>query len=379
MRARGRVDSDPAKLGPLGRQRSAIRDGMIKEALKDPTIRTQIAELERQFPEGSLSNRLPAISFSGYESNALFHNRGDGTFEEIGVASGAGRREDGRGVAVADLDRDGRLDLVISNFLRRPIMVLSNQGTGEGAWLSVRLHGNQSNRFGIGARVTLRAGKRAWVDEVEAGNGYLSSQPSDLHFGLGDAETVSVTVRWPTGVEQQFENVKARAFVTVTEGEKALQREEPREPAPRAPRRPPRTARVGDPMKPVRLDGPLGMESVELPPSKGRVALVLFSQGCFQCQDELEGAAALDARAASLPDTRVVWGCLDAEEQEVLRYLVSRKIERPFVMVKGETRSALLGAGRPPLPIALVLSPDGIEAKFIGREAARRALDWIEK
>ena len=143
--------------------------------------------------------------------------------------------------------------------------------------------------------------------------------------------------------------------------------------------RPARVARAGDRLMPVRLEGPLGRESLDLPPSQGHVALVLFSTDCFQCQNELGGADDLDARASSLPGTQIVWASVDDDPMTVIRYLHRRKMSRRFVMLDSAARSVLLGPGKPPLPVTLVVSPGGVEAKFIGAAAAGEALDWIER
>ena len=375
VRAREQTNNDPRMAAELFREHKATHLGMVREAWNNPDTATRVLELERAFPKGQFGKRLPMVSFSGYESNALFHNRGDGKFEEIGVASGAGRREDGRGVAVVDLDRDGRLDLVMSNFYRRPLMVLHNQGTGEGAWLGVRLRGKKSNRFGVGARVTVRAGERRWVQEVTAGNGFMSSQPSELHFGLGEQETVSMQVRWPTGEVQKFEEVRSRALVTVTEGEAQVKREPARNSARvnQAPRA--RAARAGDPIAVTELKGPSGAR-VTLPPAKGRLVLILFSGGCLQCRQELAEADRLDALLESMDETQVVWASLDEQQEKVEKYFKWQEIERSFVMVDEETKAALLGPGKPQLPVTFVVSREGIEAKFIGKDSAVRALEW---
>lgn len=349
---------------------------MREEAGKDLHLQTLMLEFERAFPSEEAARNVPRLSFSGYESNVLFHNRGDGRFEEIGVASGAGRREDGRGVAVADFDRDGRLDLIMSNSFMRPLVVLQNQGTGTGAWLSVKLRGVKSNRLGVGARVTLSAADQSWTREVEAGNGFLSSHPADLHFGLGDVETVSMSIRWPSGEKQTFPTVKTRAFVTATEGEAELQRQEPRASKPLNPSPPPRPVRAGDQMPEARLTGPDGL-TVTLPPKQGWVALVIFSGGCMQCRDELVGADDLDDQATSMTDTKVVWASLDGDQKKVEGALTFLKLQRRFVMLDETTKEALLGPGKPHLPVTLALHGRGIAAKFIGADSAVRALKWI--
>jgi hypothetical protein len=137
-------------------------------------------------------------SLNGFERNLLFWNLGGGRFADVGYLTSSNRVEDGRGVAVADFDRDGRLDLVVQN-LEKPAVLLMGRGEA-GHWLQVRLEGTLSNRDAIGAIVTIEAGGRRQVRQVAAGSGFLSTSSPVLHFGLGDALQVdSLEIRWPSG------------------------------------------------------------------------------------------------------------------------------------------------------------------------------------
>jgi hypothetical protein len=159
---------------------------------------------------------LGDASLNGYERNALFWNRGDGRFEDVAYLAHADRVEDGRGVAVADFDRDGRLDLVVQN-LDRPAVLLMGRGAA-GHWLQVELEGTQSNRSAVGALVTARLGERRLTRQVSAGSGFLSSSSPVLHFGLGPAERVdALEIRWPSGTRQRLEDVAADQRLTIRE------------------------------------------------------------------------------------------------------------------------------------------------------------------
>ena len=147
-------------------------------------------------------------SLNGRERNCLFRNNGDGTFTEVGFANGADRIEDGRGLAVFDHDRDGRLDLVLRNYAQ-PAILLHNRGEA-GHWIAFELRGERSNRDAVGARMRLRAGERWQTRVVATGSGYLSSGSRRQHFGLGDATRVTeVEIEWPSGARQSLRDLAA--------------------------------------------------------------------------------------------------------------------------------------------------------------------------
>ena len=147
------------------------------------------------------------------EPRLLYYNLG-GTgdsrpvkFKDLSKVSGPGLTEprSSRGLAIADLFNDGRLEAVINNLSDKP-MLLVNLARNQNHWLGLHLVGTASNRDAIGAHVTITSTKRLWVDEVRSGSSYNSSNDLRLHFGLG-AETrlVSINVRWPNGATEFFE------------------------------------------------------------------------------------------------------------------------------------------------------------------------------
>jgi hypothetical protein len=127
---------------------------------------------------------------------------GDGTFKEVGGEAGVANELDGRGVGVADLDRDGRLDLVQTN-AGQPVLLYHNRSEGAGNWVQLKLEGTRANRDAVGARVVVRAGGETFVREVNGGNGYASQSSTRLHFGLGKAAAIdSIEIRWPNGLAE---------------------------------------------------------------------------------------------------------------------------------------------------------------------------------
>jgi hypothetical protein len=138
-------------------------------------------------------------SWSGYQKKKLFHNRGGSAFAEVAAAAGVDNDRDGRGVAVADFDGDGRLDLVQTS-ARQESLLYWNRTRTANHWVTLRLVGANGNTDAIGARVTLKTGGLTQVAEVDGGNGYAGSSSRALHFGLGAASTIdALEIRWPDG------------------------------------------------------------------------------------------------------------------------------------------------------------------------------------
>ena len=89
--------------------------------------------------------------------------------------------------------------------------------------------GTNSNRDGIGARITVRAGKRLLVDEVRSGSSYVSNSDMRVHFGLGKETKVdSVEVRWPSGLTERFDNLSVDKINEVKEGSGIAVKNEPK-------------------------------------------------------------------------------------------------------------------------------------------------------
>jgi len=141
----------------------------------------------------------------------VFENLGAGSFGDIGTAAGLDTvgRLLARGSAAADYDNDGDVDVAVAT-IGGDLVLLENTGTG-GNWLEVALEG-----FHPGATVTaVLPDDRKLVREVLAGSSYLSSEDPRLHFGLGDAGTVRLVVRWPRGEETTLDEVGANQVVVV--------------------------------------------------------------------------------------------------------------------------------------------------------------------
>jgi hypothetical protein len=155
---------------------------------------------------------------AGYrQRKLLYRNKGDGTFEELAARYGAVFTDEkvSRGLAVGDLDDDGRQDVVINDLDGTP-QVLHNELSPTGRWLRVKLKGARPNTSAIGAVVTVRAGGRSQRNNVRSGTSYLSQDDKRLHFGLGAAAQADVVeVLWPDGTTTRREGVKADQLLVI--------------------------------------------------------------------------------------------------------------------------------------------------------------------
>jgi hypothetical protein len=130
---------------------------------------------------------------------------------------------DGRGVAVADFDNDGRMDFYQTN-ADQPALLYHNQTQPSGNWLELKLTGTKSNRDAIGARLTIKAGGKTWIREVEGGNGYASQSTTRVHVGLGGiAKVDSVEIRWPSGHKETV-SVPVNKLSRIEEGKGVVAR-----------------------------------------------------------------------------------------------------------------------------------------------------------
>ncbi len=152
------------------------------------------------------------------EPMLLARNTGQG-FVDVSASSGAVFQQAwaARGMAIGDIDNDGRLDAVVTTN-DGPAYILHNETPTQNHWLTLRLVGHKSNRDGIGAEVKLVTGKGAQFATVSTAGSYLSTSDKRVHFGLGaDAAAASIEIRWPSGVIQRLKDVRGDQILQVDE------------------------------------------------------------------------------------------------------------------------------------------------------------------
>jgi hypothetical protein len=159
------------------------------------------------------------------EEASLMRNKGDGAFEDVSDRSGQYFKEKyvGRGVAWADIDNDGDIDLLVVNLNDSP-KLLRNDGGNRNNWLTVdaKLKFPTGTRDAIGARVTVTTGKLKQIEDLIPSRGYMSQGDPRLHFGLEKAAYADlVEIRWPDGAVEKYEKVKANQFLKLVHEAKA--------------------------------------------------------------------------------------------------------------------------------------------------------------
>jgi hypothetical protein len=150
---------------------------------------------------------------------------GDGAGRFVDVSDRAGTPwgvlRIARGLAIGDLDNDGRIDVLIVS-QNAPIALLHNQSRDPHHFLTLALEGTASNRDAVGARVAVTAAGRTQVAVRFGGGSYLSASDNRLHFGLGPGRVVDrVEVTWPSGRRDEYRNLTADAGYRLREGDAA--------------------------------------------------------------------------------------------------------------------------------------------------------------
>ena len=164
--------------------------------------------------------------YAAQDPSNLLIGQTDGTFVEGAEAAGIVDYDRARGAALADLNLDGLLDLVVV-YRREPVQVWRNLGAGGegdaestpvGNWLALELAQDGANGFGIGSFVEIQVGDRTLQREVTVGGGHVGGQLGWIHFGLGTAEEGQVRVQWPDGEVGPWQPFDANRFLVIERG-----------------------------------------------------------------------------------------------------------------------------------------------------------------
>ena len=155
-----------------------------------------------------------------YKESPLIARNVGKDFEDVSTTAGEvfQRHFVARGMAVGDIDNDGRIDAVINSH-DGGLYVLHNVSTNTNHWLTLKLEGHASNRDGIGAQIKLTSagGATQWITVNTTGS-YLSASDRRAHFGLGNDSTAKeIDIRWPSGIVQKLENVRADQTLAIEE------------------------------------------------------------------------------------------------------------------------------------------------------------------
>jgi tetratricopeptide (TPR) repeat protein len=165
-------------------------------------------------------------TWSGYERNVLYLNNSDGTFADVSGVAGMDFLEDSRTFALADFDHDGRVEMVLKNRNGPQLRFLKNVMPQLAPAIAFRLQGKKSNRDAIGAVVTIETNVGRQTKLVQAGTGFLAQHSKELSFGLGEAKgSIKATIRWPSGLEQRFEDLPANHRIRIEEGLTTVRKE----------------------------------------------------------------------------------------------------------------------------------------------------------
>ncbi|MBK9451293.1 MAG: VCBS repeat-containing protein [Bacteroidetes bacterium] len=166
---------------------------------------------------------IPIFANVIQDPDKMYRNLGNGTFSDVTLALNLGDTNAGRGMAMADFDKDGDLDMFVNvvnlslggNDVSR---LYSNDYSGSNHWLQVEPRGTYSNRDAFGAKMIVKVGADKWIHEVNGGSSHMSQHTHIAHFGMGtDTIVDSLWVIWPNGGVQLLTQIAGDQRILVIE------------------------------------------------------------------------------------------------------------------------------------------------------------------
>ena len=147
----------------------------------------------------------------------FYRSRGDGTFRSAGTLAWLRDRGQGRSLACFDAERDGDIDIVLTNSDSNHLVYYRNDlaAARTNGYLGVKLRSDSGNRFGVGARIAVTSKSGTQIRELRAGNNFASHNPLEVHFGLGGDQVAEIVVTWPDGTTTTRAGVWANQLVTI--------------------------------------------------------------------------------------------------------------------------------------------------------------------
>jgi hypothetical protein len=194
-----------------GYQDLFITNGYKRDARDiDATAKIKENQLQKTDFNAALE-LLPATKIENY----MFRNTGDLKFEKVTEQWKMNQPVNSNGVAYADLDNDGDLDLAVNN-MDEVSFVMRNDLQSPNHYLRVKISGDENNKLGIGVKVKIKSGDKIQYREFQTERGYQSSVEPVVHFGLGSTSKIDqLEVIWPNGKKVVLDDVKADQLLTV--------------------------------------------------------------------------------------------------------------------------------------------------------------------
>ena len=223
---------------PLGPDQLQAHVTRLYENDRDGTFTEVTYEAGLGFPYGIMAANSADLDNDGYldlyfgtgdpdlkrlEPSLFLHNNGDGTFRNLSRFAGLDHLGKGHGISFADFDGDGDLDIYApqGGFFHGDLWAnpfYRNEAGNENHWFHLKLRGRSSNRFAVGAQVTLKSGGTLQYREVTGGIGFGSTNSYPVEFGLGERDSIDeVEIIWPSGLKQVLKSPPVDSFIEVEE------------------------------------------------------------------------------------------------------------------------------------------------------------------